>query len=400
MANTGLMSMDFMLSEDEALDLFTTDESTSTEVTPQDAPPEIEETEHKDKTDENHTTEAPIDTETLFQPMPESVGSKSSKKEDKQDKENTTPTDGADISPNTNFYSSYADAFRQDGIFQNLSEEDIVKVQDADTFVEAMELELQARLDEKQRRIDEALNARVEPSVVSQYENTLKYLDSINDSAITEENAEGEKLRTNLIYQDYLNRGFSPERAQKAVKRSLDSGTDIEDAQEALLSNKQFFADKYKELVADAKRKQEDEKEASRKETLELKNSILSEAKVFGDIEVDKPTRQKIYDNITRPIYKDPKTGELQTALQRYQSEHRQEFLKNLGLVFTLTDGFKNLDALVKNKVKKGVNKGIKDLEKILSTPSKPVEGNLRYMGGSSSTMPDSLLNGKFQLDI
>ena len=65
-----------------------------------------------------------------------------------------------------------------------------------------------------------------------------------------------------------------------------------------------------------------------------------------------------------------------------------------------MTDGFKNIDALVKGKVKKGVSKGIKDLERVLTSTPTPKEGNLRYMGGSQTSIADSFLNGKFRLDI
>ena len=74
---------------------------------------------------------------------------------------------------------------------------------------------------------------------------------------------------------------------------------------------------------------------------------MLNEEKVFGDISIDKATRQKAYDNIAKPIYKDPETGEYLTAVQKYRSEHENDFIKNVGILFTLTDGFTNLDKLV-----------------------------------------------------
>ena len=67
------------------------------------------------------------------------------------------------------------------------------------------------------------------------------------------ENNEGENLRKQLIYQDYINRGFSKERATREVKRSFDSGSDLEDAKEALESNINFFKNKYEDLIKEAK---------------------------------------------------------------------------------------------------------------------------------------------------
>lgn len=389
------LDMDFILSDEEAENLFTDAPST------QETPPDVEIKEPKTKKeDTQETTEVEVDPETLFEdPIPESVGSKKERNKEVKDKENTVPED-ADISPNNNFYSSYANAFKVDGIFQNLSDEDIEGITDAESFVEAAEKEVRLRLEESQRRVLDALNAKIEPSVISQYENTIKYLDNISEVNINEEGEDGEKLRTNLIYQDYLNRGFSKERAEREVKRAFDNSTDIEDAKEALSSNRQFFKDKYDKLVKDAQQETVREKEAKRKENEALKTSILNEEKVYGDIELDAKTRQKIYDNISRPVYKDPETGEYLTAIQKYEAEHRQEFLKNLAFFYTMTDGFKNMDALVKGKVKKGVSKGIKDLERVLTSTPAPKEGNLRYMGGSQTSIADSFLNGKFRLDI
>ena len=389
------LDMDFILSEEETENLFSDTPST------QETPPDVETKEPKNKKeDTQETTEVEVDPETLFdEPISESVGSKKEKNKEVKDKENTVPED-ADISPNNNFYSSYANAFKVDGIFQNLSDEDIEGITDAESFVEAAEKEVRLRLEESQRRVLDALNAKIEPSVISQYENTLKYLDNISEVNISEEGEDGEKLRTNLIYQDYLNRGFSKERAEREVKRAFDNGTDIEDAKEALSSNRQFFKDKYDKLVKEAQQETVREKEAKKKENEALKAKILNEEKVYGDIELDAKTRQKIYDNISKPVYKDPETGEYLTAIQKYEAENKQDFLKNLAFFYTMTDGFKNMDALVKGKVKKGVSKGIKDLERVLTSTPAPKEGNLRYMGGSQNSVADSFLNGKFRLDI
>jgi hypothetical protein len=106
---------------------------------------------------------------------------------------------------------------------------------------------------------------------------------------------------------------------------------------------------------------------------------------VFGDLEVDEATRRKIYDNIAKPIYKDPESGEVLTAIQKYEMENRTEFLKNLGLVYTLTNGFKSLDGLVKNKVKKEVKKGFRELENTLNNTARTSDGNLNYASGVDS---------------
>lgn len=364
------LSLDNILTDSEIENLFVDEEpeqdSTSEDVT--------ENKEDKSKEDKEETTE--VDVDSLFT-EPESVGS-----EDTKEKEDTDSDKG---STSPKFYSSIAKAFAEEGIFPDLDEETISKVNTPEELRDLVEKQIKAGLDERQKRIDEALGVGVEPDTIKQYEGALNYLDSLNDEAITAETDEGEKLRKQLIYQDFINRGYSKERASREVKKSIDGGTDIEDAKEALKSNKDFFKSKYDGIIEDA-RKEEEAEVAKRKEQAEkLKASILTDKKVFGEIEVDKATRQKIYDNLAKPVYKDPETGEMLTTIQKYEMEHRIEFLKNLSLVFTLTDGFKNLDGLVKGKVRKEVKKGFRELENTLNNTSRTSDGSLNYASGVDS---------------
>lgn len=364
------LSLDNILTDSEIENLFVDEEpeqdSTSEDVT--------ENKEDKSKEDKEETTE--VDVDSLFT-EPESVGS-----EDTKEKEDTDPDKG---STSPKFYSSIAKAFAEEGIFPDLDEETISKVNTPEELRDLVEKQIKAGLDERQKRIDEALGVGVEPDTIKQYEGALNYLDSLNDEAITAETDEGEKLRKQLIYQDFINRGYSKERASREVKKSIDGGTDIEDAKEALKSNKDFFKSKYDGIIEDA-RKEEEAEVAKRKEQAEkLKASILTDKKVFGEIEVDRATRQKIYDNLAKPVYKDPETGEMLTTIQKYEMEHRTEFLKNLSFVFTLTDGFKNLDGLVKGKVRKEVKKGFRELENTLNNTSRTSDGSLNYASGVDS---------------
>ena len=364
------LSLDNILTDSEIENLFVEEEpeqdSTSEDVT--------ENKEDKSKEDKEETTE--VDVDSLFT-EPESVGS-----EDTKEKEDTDSDKG---STSPKFYSSIAKAFAEEGIFPDLDEETISKVNTPEELRDLVEKQIKAGLDERQKRIDEALGVGVEPDTIKQYEGALNYLDSLNDEAITAETDEGEKLRKQLIYQDFINRGYSKERASREVKKSIDGGTDIEDAKEALKSNKDFFKSKYDGIIEDARKEEEAEIAKRKEQAVKLKASILTDKKVFGEIEVDKATRQKIYDNLAKPVYKDPETGEMLTTIQKYEMEHRTEFLKNLSLVFTLTDGFKNLDGLVKGKVRKEVKKGFRELENTLNNTSRTSDGSLNYASGVDS---------------
>ena len=387
------LSLDNILGAEEIENLFV-DDNESQETPP---PESNEETDPNDKgnkdKDKEETTEV-VDVDNLFTDTPESVGSG---KENTEEKEDTTPK-GSGTSPK-NFYPSIAKALKEEGIFPDLDDEGLSKVKEPEDFRDLIEQQIKAGLDERQKRIDEALNAGVEPTEIKKYENTINYLDSIKEENISDEGDEGEKLRKNLIYQDFINRGYSKERAAREVQKSFNAGTDIDDAKEALKSNRDFFKDKYDELINDAKSEAEQEENERKEQAEKLKSSILNDKDVFGDLSVDKSTRQKIYDNIAKPVYKDPETGEYYTAIQKYEMEHRTDFLKNIGLLFTLTDGFKNLDGLVKGKVKKEVKKGLRELENTLNNTARTSDGNLKYVSGVGED-PESFVERGWKLDV
>ena len=380
------LDMENILSPEEVDTLFTSDGNEETQVTP----PEQKEEENKEKP----TTEVPeVNPEELFT-EPESVGSE---KVDTQGKEDTTSKEETGTSPKTNFYSSIASALKEEGILSALDEEALNKIKTPEDFAEAMESELKAKLDEKQKRIDEALQVGVEPDEVRKYEGTINYLNTITEDSISDESANGEKLRKQLIFQDFLNRGFSKERAQRETQKSFNSGSDIEDAREALASNKEYFQQEYEELIAEAKAEEEAEKAKIKKEAEELKKSILEEKEIFKGLELDKTTREKVYNSISKPVYKDPETGQYLTAIQKYERDNRQDFLKKIGLLFTMTDGFTNLDKLVKPTATKQVKKSLRELEHTINTTRRNTDGSLSFISGVSDD-PESKVD--YELDV
>lgn len=342
---------------------------------------------------ENNITESPKSIEEIF--GTESVGNEDNEnkgKEPSSSKEGTSPN-------NKNFYSSIASALKEDGIFPDIDDESLAKIKTPEDFAEMFENQVQAKLDEKQQRIDKALNYGVELTDIQKFESTIDYLDKITDDIISEESEQGENIRRQMIYNDFINRGYSKERAEREIKKSFDSGSDIEDAKEALQSNKEFYKKSYDKLVNEAKLEAENTNKQMKEDSEKLKNSILNDSKVFGDLQIDTTTRRKVLDNISKPVYKDPNTGKLLTAIQKYEAENKLDFIKNVGLLYTLTDGFKNLDSLVNSKVKKETKKAMRELENTINNTSRYSDGNLKFVSGVSDDNESYIGNG-FSLDI
>lgn len=376
------LSLDNILTDEDISSLFEDDN--------------IEET-TSDETDDNKTKEdnktTEVNVEELFA-EPESVGRENNNNEEQEDT-NDPNDDGA--SPN--FFSSIAAALVDEGVFPDLNEDEIAQIKGPEDFRDLIDRQIKSGIDEANQRVLEALNAGVEPTAIQNYERVLSYLDSIDDATLEDESEKGENLRKNIIYQDYINRGFSKERATKEVEKSFRAGTDIEDAKESLTGNKDFYKGQYNDLIKEGKEAEAKEAKKQKEQAEELKKSILTEKKVFGDIEIDKNTRQRVYDNVAKPIYKDPDSGEYLTAVQKYQREHPVEFSKNLGLLFTLTDGFKNIDTLVGGKVKKEVKKGLRELETKIRSTSSSTSGNLKFANGGYNDK-ESIFSKNFEIDV
>ena len=389
------LSFDNILGEQEIETLFVAPDEEGVE--PDENAGGAEDTSQEEENDDTTKTTEVVDPETLFEEdkQPESVGS-----EDKevQGKEGSSTEDSGGTSPK-NFYSSIANAVAEDGVFPNLDEETVKQAVDAESFSKLFDLEIEARLDERQRRIAKALDNGVEPSDIRKYENTLNYISSLRDADIAEESEKGEQLRRNLIYQDFLNKGYTPEKAQKFTERTIDAGTDVEDAKEALQSNREFFQDAYNRLLQEAQEKADEEKAERQRQADTLKESLLKDKQLFGDMELSTDVRKKAFENISKPIYKDPETGEYLTALQKYEMEHRADFLKYAGLIFTLTNGFKDFESFTKGKVKKEVKKGLRELEQTLNNTRRASDGSLRMVTGVKDD-PESFISKGMKLDI
>lgn len=386
----GELEIDNILGEDEIDTLFTS---------PDDAGTQEEDEPSKEEKEEKTTTTEAVNPDDLFdeepsEDQPESVGSGKEGKE-----EEDTSTDGDGDSPKPNFYSSIANALAVDGSFPNLTEDIIKKVDSAESFSDLIEAEVNARLDDKQQRISKALDNGVEPSDIKRYENTLNFLSSITEAQLAEEGEKGEQRRRTLIYQDFLNKGYSPEKAQKFTDRTIDAGTDIEDAKEALQSNKDYFNTAYQGLLKKADDEAREAREERNKQAEKLKNSIYNDKQLMGDIDLSQEVRKKAFEAISKPVYKDPDTGEYYTALQKYEMEHHAEFMKYAGLMYTLTNGFKDFDNFAKGKVKKEVRKGLRELEHKLNNTSRDMSGNIKMVTNYKDD-PDSYLGKGVRLDF
>lgn len=283
-------------------------------------------------------------------------------------------------SPTPNLFNSIAAALREEGVFPDLDDESLKGVTDARSFRELFDKQIEAGLNERQRRIDEALTNGVQPSEIQQYEGALAYLEQINDETLSATTPEGEDLRKRIIYQDLMNRGYSQEKALKEIQKSLNAGTDIDDARDAYAANKEFFQDRYNALINNAKQQRKQAEEAYNTRAKNFEKSLM-EDKVFGNVEIDKTTRRRVLDVLTKPTKKD-NDGRYYTELQWAQRSDADQFSRNVGLLYVLTDGFKNVDKLINQEVSRRTSKGLADLERVINDTRRNPDGSLNLLQG------------------
>ncbi len=360
------------LSEEEAMSLFAEDPEKEPETEP--------------KNNEETTEEPPQsteETEPSTEEEPESVGS-----EETQEQKNTEPE--SEGSPNT---SSIAQAFQEIGVLQTLDDDRIKAIQSYEDLADALEEEVQNRMDEHNKRVDEALKYKMPIPVIQQYENIIKTLDSITEEQLEDES--NEDGRKNIIYQDLINKGHSKEEAIELVEDYIASGKDVDKAKKALAACKTFYTTNYEKARAEAKQAYDKQQAATKKQAAELKKSILEDDKVFKDLEISKTMRQKIYEAVSKPV-ETLEDGTTLTSFQKYVKEKPVDFYKMAGMFFVLTDGFTNIGNLIKGPVKKEMRKGIESLSRVLDNTPRNPDGSMKLKSGVSAE-PATIDISKFE---
>lgn len=330
----------------------------------------------------NTSTDADPDPKGIFKGKQEGGGADNEEGEDPESSssgEDTTDKDPGDkTSPNTPILASVALACYEDGIFPDLSEDEIKEIKDSESFAAALKKQIEAGLDAEQKRIRDMLNVGVEPDIIQQYEGAIQYLSGISEEELEAESDDAEALRKKIIYSDFINRGFKKERAQREVERSFNAGTDIEDAKAALESCLDFYKEEYSSVVEERKAKAAADKAAQEKRLKEFKAKVLNTEKPFDGINLDKGTREKVYNNMTKASYKD-EAGNIMTPIQKYIKENSLDAHYYLSLMYTLTDGFKNIDKLVNQKLTKAKKGALRELEHKLSNTRTLDDGSVNF---------------------
>ncbi len=288
-----------------------------------------------------------------------------------------------DDSSSPDFYASIAKSLKKDGLF-TLDDAAFEEVKSANDLANLFNKQLVHLLDEKQKRINDALNNNVPVDTIKQYENVLNYVNSITEEALNEETAEAEELRGNLIVQEYLNKGFSQERANREVQKSFDAGTDIEDAITALREVRSFYKESYDNVIKDSKAQKQSKLEEEREQSKKLEKMFLDNKEPIKGISLTEVERKNILNQYTKYVGKDENNTPL-NAIQNYAKENPLEYQYNINLLYYLTNGFKDIGSVLNKQVKKKTKSALSNLERTLRSPNTQIGGGDINFGNDTS---------------
>jgi hypothetical protein len=372
----GILSMDNVLDDEKIVENIFSDspfpnEENKTETS--------EEDKSKEESNKEKNNNKPLSEQEVVELFNNNTATVESVAKEEKGKENTSSIKEEkekDDTPDNNFYSSIASALMGDGVLSlTLSDEELGNIKTPEDFTELITKEINNRFDESQRRLKEALDLGINPKEIKSYEDTINNLQNLRNQDFSGDDEPSINLRKQLIFRDFINKGFSEEKAIRYTERSISTGNDIEDAKEALESNIEYFEALKNSKYEEAKQSIEKEKERKANE-INILHKKFKENKQFEGIDVDEATRLKALQNITKVVGKD-EYGNPLTEIQKYQNENREEFLYKLSMLYTLTDGFKNFDRFVAPKVNKEYKKNVKDLANKLNLTNRDMFGNV-----------------------
>ena len=241
-------------------------------------------------------------------------------------------------------YSNLAAQFKSEGVLPGL--ENIEDIKDLSALNEAIRKEVESRFDDEQKRIKEAVKVGAEPTEVSEKLSTISKLESVTPEFLSDE--KNLNFRMQAIAQDFIDKGYNPERAQTLAQRSVDAGTDIEDAEFAV---KNIIAHEKKSLdniIETAKAKEA-------KSLNDIKDYIDKTPEVLPGIQLTDSQKDELYKGITTDV------GNKDNAFVAYQKSDPVGSRIKLEAFFYLTKGLKDFSVFT-NKAETKISNNIENL--------------------------------------
>lgn len=281
-----------------------------------------------------------------------------------------------------NLFSSVATVLYDEGVLPSLDIES-TKIESVDDLATAVKNEVQSLY--QQKLIDrfgedgfEYIDKGVSPQEVVEYQDRSQILDSITEDKLIEDI----ELSKNVVYEDYISRGMTPQQATRIVERTLQAGDDaiIEDAKESLSNlkvyNKQRLEERAESIAQEQARLAKEQAELE----LKVKNSIYGVKSLENGPDVNKQIQDNVYKLMNTVVGKSP-DGTPENAVMKARRENPIEFDTKLYYLYELTKGFSDFSKFGK----KGKSSAISELERAFQANKNDHNGNPSYINDNNS---------------
>mgnify|MGYP003640188100 CR=1 FL=1 len=251
-----------------------------------------------------------------------------------QDKDNDqvqagkTPTDGEgsnSSSPKLNeteqLYSNLAAEFKAKGVLPEL---DITKIKSLKDIEDAIKLQIDSGLTDRQKFIEDAQKSGAPVTEVAEKVNTIEKLKQVTPEYVQDER--NSDFRKTAIIQDFIQKGYDETRATAMAQRSIDAGTDVEDAQFALTALIKAEETSLQGLIDTAKGKEADSLK-------DIKSYISTTPEVIPGVTLTDSQKDELYSQITSDL------GNKENAFMQAQKADPVGSRIKLEALFYLTKG-------------------------------------------------------------
>tara|TARA_R110002126_G_scaffold2912_1_gene16050 strand:+ start:1055 stop:2197 length:1143 start_codon:yes stop_codon:yes gene_type:complete len=239
-----------------------------------------------------------------------------------------TPPDGDgsnSSSPQLNeteqLYSNLAAEFKAKGVLPEL---DITKIKSLKDIEDAIKLQIDSGLTDRQRTIEDARSSGADVTEVTEKANTIEKLKQVSPEYIQDER--NGQFRKTAIIQDFMQKGYDSERATAMAQRSIDAGTDVEDAKFALDALIKAEESTLQGLISSAKNKETDSLK-------DIKSYIATTPEVIPGIVLTDTQKDELYGQITSDL------GNKENAFMQAQKADPVGSRIKLETLFYLTKG-------------------------------------------------------------
>ena len=188
-------------------------------------------------------------------------------------------------------YSNLAAQFKAKGVLPEL--DDVTSIKSLEDLNNAIQGRIDNSLTTRQKAIEDAQKTGVPVGEVAIKVDTIDKLKGLTRPFIESDNSI--EFRRTAIVQDFLLKGYSPERANEMTQRSIDAGTDIADAEFAVSSIIKSEEASLQGILNDAKKNEQSKLD-------DVKKYIANTQEVVPGVVLTSTQKDELYSRITTDL--------------------------------------------------------------------------------------------------